>query len=584
MAFFGQQPQATTTSTGLFGLGGTAQPTSAPQSLFGTTNTAAPASGSLFGTATTAPAATSAPALFGATAATSAAPLFGSTAATSAEPLFGSTAATSAAPLFGSTAPTSAPSLFGATAATTAPSLFGASTTTTSAAPSLFGTVGTQQPAGAQFGATTTTTAAVPSLFGTTTTASAGLFGQKPPGSLFPTTTSAPAATAGSIFAPAATATTAPQQVGLGGSTASTLGVGGIAATATGPSSQNQTNPMDGEVPQEILNEFVALRNKMKRSKELAEEFAMAASDESMKVEEQIAKALRRIHNQKISLQNSRVRMSALADKVTLDNRVAEQVSKRHEQMSKNPQFGRNQAIQYMHHMVQEYEAAVVEYQETFRKVNRIMGQVAREKETTPLYAKELVMHLNRYAGIHKAVAQQVHELDEQVQELKELLVEQRRKIYGRYVPNPFEKRKDMLDNVDSFASLKGIEAFPSQTALMALSEMLPKTAQPPSTSTASTFGTTGSLFGPKPATGSLFFNAPTAAATSAPSLFKPFGSTTTTAAPAFLTTTTTTPSLFGTATTASTAATTTFGSTLNSSASGTLFGGSASKAPLFGK
>lgn len=64
---------------------------------------------------------------------------------------------------------------------------------------------------------------------------------------------------------------------------------------------------------------------------------------------------------------------------------MAEQVSRRHEQMSKNPQFGRNQAIQYMHHMVQEYEAATVEYRETFRKINQIMGQVVREKETTVL-------------------------------------------------------------------------------------------------------------------------------------------------------------------------------------------------------
>jgi hypothetical protein len=93
------------------------------------------------------------------------------------------------------------------------------------------------------------------------------------------------------------------------------------------------------------------------------------------------------------------------------------------------------------------------------------------------------------------------------------------------------------------------------------------------------------SLFAPKPATSSAFpFSNPATSNTSNSLFSKPFGSTATTNAAG------TTSTLFGNQSTSTNAAqqpsstTPAFGNTLSSSSSGTLFGGTASKQPFFGK
>jgi prefoldin subunit 5 len=412
-----------------------------------------------------------------------------------------------------------------------------------------------------------------PTLFGTPQSqpSAGGLFGAKPAGSLFSTGT-----TAGGFGG------TATGQQGLGGPTA--LGTSGLQSTANA-ANNTQQNPLDGEVPQELLNEFEALKKKMKHNKELAEEFAIVSSDDSARIEERITKALCYLQDQKTALQRAREKITAIANTVTMDNRMAEQVHRRYEMMSKNPQYGRDHAVHYMKTMVDQYEGSIMEYKQTLSRVDQIMASMLDEvlsNNVQRFTQRDLYGHLQRFDDIFRAVAQQVHDVNDQVQELKEIFVEQRKKVYGRFVPNPFQKRKDTLENVDAFSSLKGVDAFPSQTALMSLSEYLPKTAQLASTST---FGQGGSLFAPKPATTSSFlFNTGGTVGAAAPSLFSKTFSTTVTTASSILPTTTTTPSLFSTPASSATAASTNFGNTLNSSASGTLFGGSAIKTPLFGK
>ncbi|VDM96932.1 unnamed protein product [Thelazia callipaeda] len=122
-----------------------------------------------------------------------------------------------------------------------------------------------------------------------------------------------------------------------------------------------------------------------------------------------------------------------------------------------------------------------------------------------------------------------------------------------------------------------GAEAFPSQVTMMKIGEMAKSSSASPVTSGVSGFNPSGSLFGSK-TFGAPTFSFNTSNANKTPSLFKPFS------------TTNTSPALFGSSTTsvagplpAPTAPSSfTFGNTLNSSVSGTLFGGSASK--LFGR
>lgn len=65
------------------------------------------------------------------------------------------------------------------------------------------------------------------------------------------------------------------------------------------------------------------------------------------------------------------------------------------------------------------------------------------------------------------------------------MFLEQRRRI-SRFAPNPFEKRRDTIREGGSYSLIKGIDPFPSQTALMEMAEYLPK--QVASTSNAGKF------------------------------------------------------------------------------------------------
>uniref|UniRef100_A0A914CK28 Nucleoporin Nup58 n=1 Tax=Acrobeloides nanus TaxID=290746 RepID=A0A914CK28_9BILA len=485
--------------------------------------------------------------------------------------LFGAqTAATTSTPLmFGTSTTTStAPSLFGTTS--TVPSIFGAAPVTTSTqAPSLFNT------------APPATANAAPSIFGTTTTTAAS--------SLFNTAPPATANAASSIFG---AAPTTQQNIGLGGAQRSSFGAAG---TLGGPQIQSQTNinPKDGEVPTPILSEFDTLKKSMKENNRLAEEFRIASNSkntEILKVDDETNAIRSLLFQQKSVVQKFRYKTKALLEKVKMDLRMCEQAHQRKESMGKNPRHGHNQAIQYMHGIVDQYEKNLMESREMLAKLEKIILSILDRDETAKqITQKELVDHLERFDALFKSVTMQVYNTDSQVQDLKDVFLEQRRRI-SRFAPNPFEKRKDTLREQDPYASIKGIDPFPSQTALMELSEYLPKTNLP--TTTMPTFGSGGtasSLFAPRPATTPFSFQSNT----TAPSLFpKPFGTATTTSAPSLFSSTA---PLFGSTTGAavatSTPATTTapsstiptFGSTFSSSASGTLFGGSASK-PLFGK
>ncbi|KHN84599.1 putative nucleoporin Nup58 [Toxocara canis] len=507
--------------------------------------------------------------------------LLGST--TAAKPLFGAT--TSAAPT------TQAPTLFGAPTATSTSTggLFG-TTASTSTAPtgSLFGTNATtaSTPAtGTLFGSTATK-----SLFGSTlatssATSTGGLFGKPTTGGLFGTTgTMAPLATSttGGIFgASAASVTTAPTG-GLGGSGTFTLGgaTTGIATTtAVGVAgAAASSNPMDGEVPKPLLDLITQLKDQIKSNRELSDEFVMNSNDSCITMDGKLDDVKKKIVKETSDVRKARLKATVLLEKVERDARAAEQLQRRHKEMAKAQRYGRNHAIDYLQATCSEYETMVAKFNETLRRVEAIISdKLNRDPNKSRLTYSDLMMHLKRFDQVFKVIASDVFQCNQQVQEAKEALLEYRRKTMP-YAPNPFEKKLDTVQNAVALSKFTGAEAFPSQVTMMKIGELA--RAATPAQPTG--FGTTGSMFGAKPLGATPFsFSTPSSSGTTG-SLFKPFSTPSTS---------TTTP-LFG-STTASTAgappaapiaaSSFTFGNTLNSSVSGTLFGGSASK-PLFGK
>lgn len=55
------------------------------------------------------------------------------------------------------------------------------------------------------------------------------------------------------------------------------------------------------------------------------------------------------------------------------DDQMAEQVNRRYEMLTKNPQYGRAQSIEYMHTIVTEHEKLLSENEATIAKVEDML-------------------------------------------------------------------------------------------------------------------------------------------------------------------------------------------------------------------
>lgn len=482
-------------------------------------------------------------------------------------PLFGN------APKLSFAAPSAAPST------TSAPGLFGTTTTSSAPATSLFGSPSvTKTTAASGAGGTLftgpTASASAPSLsvFGSATTSS-GLLGS--------TAAASTAAAGGGLFAQTSmtTATTSSTtssglggtgnfalggSMGSGAASGSAVGVTGLAASG---------NPMEGEVPKQILDLVTQLKEQVKTNKEKSDEFAMNSSDACMRIDEKldVIKKLRVHHYSE--LRHAVQKVNALLKRSERDVYAGEQLARRQKEAGKNPHYGQSLAMEYLQATCAEYEKNLVELAGKLQRLEEIISQRRGDQNGSQMSKQDLMKLLERFDEIFKSVASEVYEYNQQVQDVKDAFLELRKATLP-YAPNPFAKKADQ-ERISKLARFSGADAFPSQITMMKIGE-LARVATPgtnPIGTTASSFGATGSLFGPKPlGTTPFSFNTTTTTG----SLFKPFNAPAASTAP-----------LFGAPKTTSTAASTaapsfTFGNTLNSTASGTLFGGSASKP--FGK
>uniref|UniRef100_A0A915PJU0 Polysaccharide biosynthesis domain-containing protein n=1 Tax=Setaria digitata TaxID=48799 RepID=A0A915PJU0_9BILA len=489
---------------------------------------------------------------FGAQGTTTAAPAASTLFGGSSKPLFAAPTTTAQATgLFGSTVP--AGGLF-ATAAKTANGLVGTT-----------GVVMTSA-TGGSFGSTSATT---PGLFGTTSSATTtgSLFG-KPATGLFSSSTTATPSLAGGLFG-ASGAPTVTTGIGLGGTGTLTatgltssgcLGVAGAAASG---------NPLEAEVPQVLMDLFNLLRDQIKKNHELYVEFAMNSSESCLHMDEKIEQLVGvRVRNTD-AIRKAKAKADELLDKMQRDLRVAEQVRRRQKEISKNPHFGRKQAFSYLLEICAEHENTVREFWETLQLLEERIGAKLNKKDITT--KQDLQKHFEHYDQAFKVICSDVYRCKVQIEDLKDAFLEYQKNTTP-YVPNPFGRQKSKhVEKSSAETKFRGVDAFPSQITMMKIGEMAKPSSAAQQTTGTSGFGTTGSLFGSK-TFGSPAFSFNSSISNATAPLFKPFCTTSSAPAPLFGNSTTSAASV------PTTASSFTFGNTLNSSVSGTLFGGSASK------
>ncbi|CAG9536431.1 unnamed protein product [Cercopithifilaria johnstoni] len=420
------------------------------------------------------------------------------------------------------------------------------------------------------FGSTSVTT--TPGLFGVThaATVTGRVFG-KPATGLFnsPATVTTTLA-GGGLFGGSGVPTTT-IGIGLGGTdtfaatglVSSSLGVAGAAASG---------NPLETEVQQVVMDLFNLLRDQVKKNHELSVEFTMNSSESCLHMDEKIEELVgTRVKNADI-IRKAKNRAEELLEKMQRDLRAAEQLRRRQKEISKNPHFGRKQAFSYLLAICNEHENTVREFWETLQLLHEKIDAKLSKKDVTT--KQDLRKHFEHYDQTFKVICSDVYRYKMQIEDLKDAFLEYQKRT-NPYAPNPFERQKSKhAEKPNAEKRFTGADAFPSQITMMKIGEMAKPSSTIQQTTGVSGFGTSGSLFGPKTFGSSAFSFNPSVANTAAP-LFKPFSTTSSAPAPLFGTIAT---SIAEPASAPTTTSSFTFGNTLNSSVSGTLFGGSASK------
>lgn len=367
-----------------------------------------------------------------------------------------------------------------------------------------------------------------------------------------------------------------PQSIVGGGTTGAADGFfGGAAGT-------QQLNVLEAEVPTELLTQLSTLENAIRENKSLYAQIKDTnPANELQELEAKVLKVGRLITQQKSAIKEERMKSAALAEKVGLDQRIAQNIQKcRAEQQQQaqqpsqttgmasgiggggmaNPmlmmggtQFGGGGAgggrlmmgivphsLDYLHEMAAINERQLEEQWATVQRLQLVLNRLLRQDEddeNLALSHRDLAEHIQRFDKIFETVALQVYSLSEASEKLRDSFMEYRKLLGGSAIVDPFERRKQRQRMVDAYSALKGVDAFPSPNAIMSLSEFLRKQQQlgqiPGSQQAqfgttpfaAGTFGAAGigggtSLFGaaPRPAAPPAFsFNQPALSAAAGP-------------------------------------------------------------------
>ncbi|CEF64533.1 Nucleoporin FG repeat-containing protein [Strongyloides ratti] len=477
MSFFGSgQKPATGATSSLFGTSST--PTTG--SLFGSSTSnvtggslfgsPAPATGSLFGSAT--PTANSG-SLFGTPAAKTGTSLFGTPpVANSGGSLFGSTSTpASGTSLFGSagTTSTGGGSLFGSatTTSTAGGSLFGSATTTSTAGSSLFGSTATASTAGSSlFGSATTTSTAGSSLFGSTTvTPAAG-------SSLFGTTTGTPATggslfgstpgTGGSLFGASNTTSTGtlfgssakPASGSLFGSTGNTSLFGTTpgttnslfsGSTAVLPTTDTKVerpkdeNPLEGEVPKPLVDQFEMLSKKLKENQNLITEYSLNSAEKCLQIDGKLESLRIMMDEERKNVGEFKNKFTTLKESSHKDYLMAEMVHKLQASLDNGTTSGAQECRNYIMSLVNEYSQCIHKYNERIDEIYRLIEDELSNNKERRITEDELYENLNKFDQHMKSLAFQISQMEDDMQSIKILFMDNQKQKYGRFVQNPFD-------------------------------------------------------------------------------------------------------------------------------------------------
>uniref|UniRef100_A0A915P5K6 Nucleoporin p58/p45 n=1 Tax=Meloidogyne floridensis TaxID=298350 RepID=A0A915P5K6_9BILA len=371
-------------------------------------------------------------------------------------------------------------------------------------------------------------------------------------------------------------------------------------------STPSNLQPLEAPVPPELLAQLEILEKTLKENKQIYSELKNEnPSNEMTSLESKVTGLGRLISQYKGVLKEERLKNSVLSEKINLDQKISQNIQKSRDQQTK-----RGHSIDYLHEVASLNERQLEELWGSVQKLSKTLERLkSDDSDCTSISRSELAAHIQRFDQIFEAVAGQ---------KLRDCFIERRKKIYGQFDADPFEKAKERQNIINSYSTLKGVDAFPSSNAILSLSEYLPRQ---PSQSSQPQFGITPfgqpiqqqqtgtSLFGvnvSKPPT-SFSFNNPSVTSSllfgtankpaANTSLFGTASATTTTTSlfgqPTTATTSLASIPLFGSTTTQQSTAgqqpagTALFSNTLNSASSGTLFKGSAVATPnrptLFG-
>nr|CAD2178281.1 unnamed protein product [Meloidogyne enterolobii]CAD2205640.1 unnamed protein product [Meloidogyne enterolobii] len=380
-------------------------------------------------------------------------------------------------------------------------------------------------------------------------------------------------------------------------------------------STPSNLQPLEAPVPPELLAQLEILEKTLKENKQIYSELKNEnPSNEMTSLESKVTGLGRLISQYKVFLKEERLKNSVLSEKINLDQKISQNIQKSRDQQTK-----RGHSIDYLHEVASLNERQLEELWGSVQKLSKTLERLkSDDSDSTSISRSELAAHIQRFDQIFEAVAGQVYLVNEATEKLRDCFIERRKKIYGQFDADPFEKAKERQNIINSYSTLKGVDAFPSSNAILSLSEYLPRQ---PSQSSQPQFGITPfgqplqpqqtgtSLFGvnvSKPPT-SFSFNNPSVTSSllfgtankpaANTSLFGTASATTTTTSlfgqPTTATTSLASIPLFGSTTTQQSTAgqqpagTALFSNTLNSASSGTLFKGSAVATPnrptLFG-
>uniref|UniRef100_A0AC35UDW0 Nucleoporin p58/p45 n=1 Tax=Rhabditophanes sp. KR3021 TaxID=114890 RepID=A0AC35UDW0_9BILA len=280
-----------------------------------------------------------------------------------------------------------------------------------------------------------------------------------------------------------------------------------LSANPTQEKTKENCNPLDGEVPQVLLDQYKQLESAIKENGNNITKYALNSAESCLKIEEKVNTVKLIMVDEKKSFSTFAQKLETLKENSQKDYIMVEMVMKLQELLKNGSQSGAQEVRNYMFNLVNEHAKMVEDFREKIDKLNILIDkELECGNEYSELSSDEVFEDLTRFDSHIKAVGNQIRQIQDAMDILKLEYMEDQKKKYGRFAQNPFDKPRQR-DNLSS--TFHGKDVMPSNTTLVKLGNMITPapTTQAPATGLFGATQPSTSLFGAKPAGGSLFGN-----------------------------------------------------------------------------